>query len=69
MHISSNDEYKGKFTFYNEYREGIKNVFSDLEPHFHLSILSGDNAGEKRDLKSYSHMIPIFYSTKNQRIN
>lgn len=47
VHISSNDEYKGKFTFYNEYREGIKNVFSDLEPHFHLSILSGDNAGEK----------------------
>ena len=47
VHISTNDEYKGKFTFYNEYREGLEKIFSDLEPHFHLSILSGDNAGEK----------------------
>src|SRR5690606_10585661 len=51
VHISTNDEYKGRYTFYNEYREGMQKVSSDLEPQFHLSIVSGDNAGEKSRLE------------------
>ena len=50
VHISSNNEYKGKFIFYNEYREGVSKVFKDLEEHYSLSILSGDNEGEKERL-------------------
>ncbi len=51
VHISANNEYKGRYIFFNEYREGVKNLFSDLAPHYHLSILSGDNEGEKPRLE------------------
>ncbi|QED38124.1 HAD-IC family P-type ATPase [Antarcticibacterium arcticum] len=51
VHISSNDQYKGKFIFYNEYREGVSKVFKDLEELYSLSIISGDNEGEKERLK------------------
>ncbi len=51
VHISTNDQYRGKYTFYNQYREGIEKVFEDLEPQFHISILSGDNCGEKERLQ------------------
>jgi len=50
VHISSNNEYKGKFIFYNEYRDGVSKVFKDLEDHYSLTILSGDNEGEKERL-------------------
>ncbi|HSP41136.1 MAG TPA: hypothetical protein VLN46_06865 [Gillisia sp.] len=29
----------------------MQKVFYDLQPHFHLSILSGDNSGEKMRLQ------------------
>lgn len=51
VHISYNDLYKGKYIFYNEYREGVSEVFKDLEESYSLSILSGDNEGEKERLK------------------
>lgn len=50
VHVSSNNEYKGKYIFYNEYRNGVEKVFEDLERDYHLSILSGDNEGEKERL-------------------
>ena len=50
VHISSNNKYKGKFIFYNEYRDGVSKVFKDLEHDYSLSILSGDNEGEKERL-------------------
>lgn len=50
VHISANDKYKGRYIFYNEYREGVEEVFGDLENDFHLTILSGDNEGEKERL-------------------
>ena len=51
VHISSNDVYKGKFTFYNSYRKGISKLFNQLKKHFDIVILSGDNAGERENLK------------------
>ncbi len=51
VHISTNDEYKGKFTFYNEYRQGLEDLFSELEKTHDIRILSGDNEGEKEKLK------------------
>jgi Cu+-exporting ATPase len=43
---------KGRFVFKNFYREGLKNVFSALEPKFQLAILSGDNEGERSNLQA-----------------
>ena len=50
VHISTNNIYKGKFTFYNAYRKGITNLFNRLKNQYNLVILSGDNEGEKENL-------------------
>lgn len=51
VHISSNNNYKGKFTFYNSYRKGVSKLFNQLKKEFDLVILSGDNEGERENLK------------------
>ena len=51
VHISSNNIYKGKFTFYNNYRKGVSKLFNQLKQQFDLVILSGDNEGERDNLK------------------
>lgn len=51
VHISTNNNYKGKYTFYNSYRKGLSKLFNQLKPDFDLVILSGDNEGEKENLK------------------
>ncbi|MCF1192003.1 heavy metal translocating P-type ATPase metal-binding domain-containing protein [Mangrovimonas sp. AS39] len=51
VHISSNDQYKGKYTFYNSYRPGLSKLFNKLKRTFDLVILSGDNEGEAENLK------------------
>jgi len=52
VHVSSNDEYKGSYVFYNNYREGMEALFSEMSNTAELVILSGDNDGEKNYLKS-----------------
>ena len=52
VHISSNDEYKGCYVFYNNYREGIENLFSEIGKTAKLVLLSGDNDGEREFLKT-----------------
>lgn len=51
VHISTNNAYKGKYTFYNSYRKGISKLFNNLKKNFDLAILSGDNEGERENLK------------------
>ena len=51
VHISSNNIYKGKFVFKNNYREGLIPLFKNLSTQYNLVILSGDNAGEKKSLQ------------------
>ncbi|MEZ4792459.1 MAG: heavy metal translocating P-type ATPase metal-binding domain-containing protein [Gelidibacter sp.] len=51
VHISSNNAYKGKFTFYNSYRKGLSKLFNKLKKGYDLVILSGDNEGEQENLK------------------
>ncbi len=51
VHISSNNVYKGKYTFYNSYRKGVSKLFNKLKKQFDLVILSGDNEGERENLK------------------
>jgi Cu+-exporting ATPase len=50
VHVSSNNQYKGKFTFYNKYRKGLAKLFNKLKTDYDLVILSGDNAGEQDNL-------------------
>ncbi len=51
VHISTNNHYKGKYTFYNSYRKGLSELFNKLKKHYDLVILSGDNEGELENLK------------------
>lgn len=61
VHISTNNEYKGRYIFYNEYRTGVEKVFKDLEKDYHLSILSGDNEGEKERLTALLPAKTLYY--------
>ena len=47
VHISSDNIYKGKFVFKNNYRDGLTSLFKNLSEDYNLVILSGDNEGEK----------------------
>ena len=51
VHVSINDEYKGKYIFKNAYRNGVKKLFSELNSNYNLAIISGDNEGEKKYLE------------------
>ena len=51
VHIGINDEYKGRYIFHNEYREGFAEVFREFETEYDLNILSGDNEGERSSLE------------------
>ncbi len=51
VHVSTNNQYKGKFTFYNSYRKGLSKLFNALKTRYDLVVLSGDNEGEQENLK------------------
>ncbi|WP_347173884.1 heavy metal translocating P-type ATPase [Polaribacter uvawellassae] len=51
IHISINGEYFGKYVFKNSYRKYMKRLFQKLKNNYNLSILSGDNEGEKEYLE------------------
>lgn len=52
VHISANDTYKGCYVFFNEYRDGVQEIFQSLTKDCKLAVLSGDNEGEKAHLKN-----------------
>ncbi len=52
IYIKINKEVKGFYKSKNIYRKNVASIFSDLEKHYKLSILSGDNEGEKSYLQS-----------------
>lgn len=52
VHISANNKYKGCYIFYNEYRDGMEDIFQSLSQDCKLAVLSGDNEGEKPHLTS-----------------
>ncbi|NQX82529.1 MAG: heavy metal translocating P-type ATPase metal-binding domain-containing protein [Flavobacteriaceae bacterium] len=52
VYISIDDKIYGKCTFKNNYRDNIKVIFAKLSEKFKLSILSGDNEGERTNLEN-----------------
>jgi len=53
IHVCINDVYYGKYVFKNAYRKYMKRLFFELKNSFELSILSGDNEGEKEYLATH----------------
>ncbi|WNM20367.1 heavy metal translocating P-type ATPase [Flavobacterium capsici] len=53
VHISIDEIYKGKYIFDHHYREGLKAIFEELSKYYTLTVLSGDNEGEKERLTQW----------------
>jgi len=53
IYISINDELIGHFSVTNSYRDGINSVIQSLDSKYNLSLLSGDNDGEKYNLQKF----------------
>ncbi|MCO6163228.1 heavy metal translocating P-type ATPase metal-binding domain-containing protein [Flavobacterium sp. NRK F7] len=51
VHIAINGIYKGSFVFNNQYRKGLEELFESLSESYSLTILSGDNDGERTILE------------------
>ena len=51
VHIKINDLYYGKFIFNNQYREGLEELFKNLNTTYQIKVLSGDNEGERDTLE------------------
>jgi len=51
VHISSNQIYKGCYIFNSEYRQGLTEVFKQLNNDKEVIVLSGDNDGERERLE------------------
>ncbi|WP_298534651.1 heavy metal translocating P-type ATPase metal-binding domain-containing protein [uncultured Algibacter sp.] len=65
VHVCANNTYKGKFTFYNQYRKGLSKLFNQLKKDYDLAIISGDNAGEQENLiKLLPSKTKIFFNQK-----
>jgi len=51
VYVRMDENLKGRFVFHNSYREGIAEMFRELEGDLRLGILSGDNDGERAALE------------------
>ncbi|MEO9570836.1 MAG: heavy metal translocating P-type ATPase metal-binding domain-containing protein [Polaribacter sp.] len=51
VYVSIDNDYRGKFIFKNSYRKGVKQMFNSLKNDYDLSVVSGDNEGEKKYLE------------------
>jgi len=52
LHIKIDGIYLGKYTFQNQYREGLEKLFVRLTKDYEIKVLSGDNDGERANLEN-----------------
>ncbi|WP_166924446.1 heavy metal translocating P-type ATPase [Flavobacterium poyangense] len=52
LHIEIDGAYYGRFTFQNQYREGLEKLFLSLSKKYQIKVLSGDNDGERANLEA-----------------
>ncbi|SHJ61807.1 heavy metal translocating P-type ATPase [Flavobacterium haoranii] len=51
VHVEIKGVYKGSFVFNNQYRKGLEELFESLSKKYELTVLSGDNDGERKILE------------------
>ena len=51
VHIKINGIYYGMYIFNNQYREGLEQLFKNLNKNYNIKVLSGDNEGERGTLE------------------
>lgn len=52
VYVSINGNYIGKYVFENQYRNGLEQLFKNLNKDYKVKILSGDNDGEREMLEN-----------------
>nr|WP_315223448.1 heavy metal translocating P-type ATPase metal-binding domain-containing protein [uncultured Flavobacterium sp.] len=52
LHIKIGGIYCGKYTFKNQYRDGLEKLFFALSEKYQIKVLSGDNDGERVNLEA-----------------
>lgn len=63
VHISSNNRYKGRYIFHNEYRDGVSIIFKNMSSTMDVAVLSGDNDGERKYLQQIlPKLTPLFFN-------
>jgi Cu+-exporting ATPase len=72
VYLSINGIKKGVFRISNQYRQGIETMIRSLpEKKYQLHVLSGDNAAEKKNLKSIlgDHAALYFHQSPQDKLN
>lgn len=65
VYVSSNNAYKGRFVFSNQYRAGVSKLFREMKKSLDLGVLSGDNEGEKERLEALlPQFTPLYFNQK-----
>ncbi|KAF0151904.1 MAG: Cation transport ATPase [Ignavibacteria bacterium] len=69
--VSINSKFLGYFEIANKYREGFAGLISSLEKNYNLVLLSGDNEGEKENLrKLFGSMAELhFHQSPHDKLN
>jgi len=52
VYLAIDKKIKGYYSFRNKYRDGLKNIISDLSGDYKMSVISGDNNAEKYNLQN-----------------
>ncbi|GAF01709.1 heavy metal translocating P-type ATPase [Saccharicrinis fermentans] len=66
VYLSIDGKMKGYFKIGNKYRPGIENVIHTLKSKYRLYLLSGDNDGEKENLRDMFDDDKMFFNQKPQ---
>ncbi len=62
VYISIDKEAKGYFTFVQVYRDGLKDVVSEMQRNYAICLLSGDNQKEKNTLQNiFGTQTPLLF--------
>jgi P-type Cu+ transporter len=51
VYLSWENRLLGHYVFYNRYRDHAEDLFQQLRTHYRLSVVSGDNSGERENLQ------------------
>ena len=66
VYLSINSIQKGYFAISNSYRDGFEKVITNLNKHFELYLLSGDNDSERDTLSKYFNKDRILFNQQPQ---
>jgi Cu+-exporting ATPase len=64
VHVAINNKTMGVYVIGNQYREGFEQVLKNLDAHFDLYLISGDNDSELHTLSAYFDREHLLFNQK-----